>query len=282
MNKNISIISVLFTCALLFITSCKSSKETAVSIALTEKSKVERLGLITSHSLQYNTFNSSLKFSIKPGQKSKNTTVDAQLRIIKDQAIQLSLRMPLLGTEAFRMVISPDSIIVVDRIHKLYVAESMERIKSLATFDFDFYSLQALFSEHLFIAGKKEVTPTDYASFSIKESEYNAYISNKDRQQIEYLFTSDYTNRILSTEMNSKKGETSMLWKYDDFRPASNNQLFPMKMKMDLNLPNDIVNMNLSFSKVEVNNDFSINFSIPNKYEQITLEHVVKMVKKML
>ncbi len=265
---------------LLFTVSCKSRKEIGL-VPMEEKSKMERLDLINFQSPRYKTLSSSLKFSIKPGEKSKNTSADGQLRIIKDKAIQLSLRMPILNSELFRVQISPDSMILIDRVHKLYLAESLKTIQASTSLDLNFYNLQDLFTNRLFIAGKEQFTPADYESLSVEQSQYNTLIQNRDKKQIQYTFTSDYTNRIQSTEITGKNETVRLLWTYNEFGPASDNQAFPMKMKMDLSLPQDAMQMNLSFSKVDVDNDIQIEFNIPNKYEQVTLQQVLKIIQSL-
>ncbi|GHT86288.1 hypothetical protein FACS18947_6040 [Bacteroidia bacterium] len=184
-NKQFS--PILFLGILLLLGSCKTNQP-ATSIALAKMSKNERIESIQYQSVQYKTFSSSLRFSMKAGAKNSNTAVDAQLKIIKDKIIQLSLRVPLLGTEAARISITPDKIIIIDRINKQYFAESMETLHHIADFDFDYYSLQALFTNQLFIVGKQTFGLEDYPAFQIKEDEFSVNLNSKDSRGINYDF----------------------------------------------------------------------------------------------
>lgn len=280
--KNKCLHLLCFIAIIFILNACKSTKEAAVQrIALAEQAKEERIHTLLSQALDFESISGSLRFSIKPGNKSKNTTIDGQLRLKKDELIQLSLRIPIIGSEAARVVITPEFVMIIDRLNKQYFYESMETIKGESPFDFDFYSLQALFSNHLFIAGKPVISETDFNSMSLREDEYFVYINNKDSQGINYDFLSDYTYRILKTEMYKTKEKVNMSWEYQDFGLTSNNRLFPMKMQMELTLPEDLISMNFSFSSVDVNTEFNSEVSIPSKYQQISFEQVKKLIKSL-
>jgi hypothetical protein len=277
-QKNRQITLILLLGILWMFGSCKTSHQ-PVQITLAKQTKTERIETIQSQAVHYKTFSSVLRFSIKPGAKNNNTSVDAQLKIIKDQIIQLSLRIPILGTEAARISITPEQLIVIDRINKQYFAESMETLHAIAPFDFDYYSLQALFTNQLFIAGKQTLGIDDYPSFRLEEDDFFVNLNNKDSQGINYDFVSDYSSRILKTEMYKNKEEVDMNWTYQDFGITSNKRLFPMKMKMELAIPNDLITMGLSFSSVDIDTEFELEASVPNKYRQLNVEQIIKLIQ---
>lgn len=280
-NKFLSVILLITSLCLIY--SCKSPKETTSGslISLTEQSKNERINSLLLQGLNYKTISAPLRFTIKPGNESKSNTLDAQLRIIKDEAILLSLRIPFIGTEAAKILITPEQMLIVDRINKQYFIESMDKLQNAAPFDFDYYSLQALFTNHLFIAGKSLIAKNDFNTFKLQEDKYFVYINNKDSQGINYDFVSDYTNRILKTQMYKNKEQVNMTWEYRDFALTSNKRLFPMKMDMELIIPNDIIQMGFSFSKVDIDSDFNIETNVPTKYNQITFEQVLRIIKSL-
>jgi hypothetical protein len=275
---------VLLTGILLGGYSCKSSKENASVASLQKMSKEERLNTVLSSELQYNTFSSNLKFTIITGKQKKEASVDAQLRIIRNEAIQLSLRIPLLGTEAFKIVITPDRALVIDRLNRLYFSEAMSSVKAQVPFDFDYYSLEALLTNRLFIAGKKEIAPENYSTFKIQESDFRVNFINTDKQGIQYDFTSDYTHRIQSTQMNREEGEAQLQCKYSNWGFASNREYFPLRIDFNLNIPDETYRVNLSFKSIDVDTGFSIDRNVPNsgKYGQITLQQIMKLIKNLV
>jgi hypothetical protein len=278
-NKYLFLVPLIGISLILGMNACKSSKEIS-RIALPGKNKNERLNLIENEALHYETFSSNLTCAIKLGKDSKKTSIDGQLKIVRDQAIQLSLKMPILG-EIFRLTLTPDKIIAIDRINKQYLLESMQYIRENAPFDFDFYSFQALLSNQIFIAGKNRVNPEDYASFRIHEDAYFVQIENTDTHNTGYAFTTDYTHRILNTQIYKTEWDSRMSWAYGNFEPADNKSLFPMNMKMELSLPDETVEMNLSFKTVNINRTFTVDANYPAKYKQVSLPEVLKLIKQM-
>ena len=258
---------------------CKTTRS-VTSIALSEMGKEERIKSIQYQTTPYNTLSSSLRFSIKPGLKKSSRSANAQLRIIKDQIIQLSLRIPILGTEVARITVTPEQIIIIDRNNRRYVSESIQTVKANTTsFDFDFYNLQALFTNQLFIAGKSSISQEDYKTFDWSEDEFFVKLKNTDNQGINYSFTSDFTNRIIHTEMYKDKEEVNMSWMYKDFGLASNNRLFPMKMEMELTVPEDLITLNLTFNNVDIDTDFKLDTTIPNNFQPIGIEQIIKLIQ---
>ena len=270
---------LFFTGIIVLFSSCKTTRSTT-AVALSEMRKEERMDFIQYQVIPFNTLSSSLRFSIKPGLKKNTASANAQLRIIKDKIIQLSLRIPILGTEVARISITPEQIIIIDRNNKRYVSESMQTIQQqTGSFDFDFYSLQALFTNQLFIPGKSSISSEDYNTFNWSEDGFFVRLNNTDNQGIHYDFISDFTNRIIQTEIYKNKEEVNMNWLYKDFGPTSNNRLFPMKMTMGLTIPNDSITLNLTFNNVDIDTDFELDTTIPNRYQPIKIEQIIKLTQ---
>jgi len=258
--------------------SCKTSRQTT-SVALSEMSKDKRIETIKYQAIPFNNLSSSLRFSIKPGVKKNTVSANAQLRIIKDKIIQLSLRIPILGTEVAKVSITPEQIIIIDRNNKQYVSESMQTLQEIAPFDFDFYSLQALLTNQLFIAGKQSISAEDYNTFDLNEDKFLFKLNNKDSQGIHYDFTGDFTSRIIQTEMYKNKKEANLNWLYKDFGLASNNRLFPMKMLMELTVPDDLITLNLTFNSVDIDTGFELNTTIPDRYQPVGIEQIIELIR---
>ncbi len=265
---------------LLLFYSCKSKQETG-SVTMTQRDDKELVSAVLNNTIEYNKFSARLNVDLKPGLKNKGISAPASLRIIKGKALMLSFQIPILNAELFRMVITPDSILLVDRKNKMYVAETISDIRNVANFAFEYQNLEALFTNQLFVAGKTEITPADYKLFQIKQDQYTALFSSKDRQGVGYTFTSDYTDKIRKTEIESSNKSTRMTWAYDEFVLLQNDRIFPVKMNMVLNLPSDEAGMDLSYSKIDLNGDFSIEFKIPTNYKRITLSQAIKIINSL-
>jgi hypothetical protein len=278
MNRNKKIYCLFLLGIIFTLNGCRTSRD-ATSIALTKMAKEQRIEFIRQQAVPFNTLSSSLRFSIKPGMERGTTSANARLRIIKDNAIQLSLRVPLLEMEVARINITPDRITIIDRSNRRYFSESIQNFRAITAFDFNFYNLQALFTNQLFLAGKTAVLPADYNAFVLNEDDFLVRLNNTDNQGIRYGFTSDYTHRILQTEIY--RNEVNMNWKYTGFGLTSNNRLFPMRMTMELTVPNDLFTMNLAFNNVDIDTHFELDTSIPNNFQPIGIEQVIRIIQSL-
>jgi len=264
---------------IILLSGCKTTRQTTV--ALSKMNKDERIESIQNQSIPFNTLSSPLRFSFQTKKKKNTTSANAQLRIIKDQIIQLSVRIPLLGTEVARISIMPEQIIIIDRINKRYVSEPIQKLKEITAFDFDFYSLQALFTNQLFIAGKPAITPADYKTFQWSEDKFLSKLNNIDTQGINYDFVSDYTNRIVQTEMYKEKAKADLNWSYKNFGLTSNSLSFPMQMTMELTVPNDLITLNLALNSVDIDTDFKLDTTIPKGYQPVEMEQIIKLLQSL-
>jgi hypothetical protein len=104
-----------------------------------------------------------LTFSATMG--DKDVSVPGSLHMRKDQMIRIQLFVPLIHTEVGRLEFTPDYVLVVDRLHKQYVKEDYNKLDFLRANGLDFYALQALFWNQLFLPGKKTVGEGDVSKF---------------------------------------------------------------------------------------------------------------------
>ncbi len=269
------LLSVVF---LLF--SCKSKHE-AGQVAIKHRNNTELISAVVSNTVEYDKFSAKLNVDLKPGQKNKGISAPASLRIIRGKSMMLSFQIPILNAEMFRMVVTPDSILLIDRKNKMYMSESIENINDAANFTFEYQNVEALFTNRLFIPGKDKIIPADYNLLQVKQDEYTAYMSSKDRQGMTYTFTSDYTDKVRKTQIENLNKSRRMSWSYDDFVVLQNNNVFPIKMNMVLALSSDEAQMNLSYSKIELNGDFSIDVSIPKTYKRISLSNAIDIINSL-
>jgi hypothetical protein len=96
---------------------------------------------IESNIIDCRTFSAKLKVHYE-GSDGKDYTFSALIRIQKDKIIWISITS-LLG-EAFRVMITPDSVKVLNKIDKLYQLRSVNYIKEISHLPFDFNEIQSI------------------------------------------------------------------------------------------------------------------------------------------
>lgn len=121
---------------------------------------------------QQETISSNLKVTFRKDSYASGITLDGQLRLVKDKAIQVSMRMPIFGTEVAKVVITPAHVLIIDRLHKTFVYEVVSEVQEKLTIDLDYNSLEAEFSQ-----------PKDDISFNIHDSEFDVRFLNFEKNK---------------------------------------------------------------------------------------------------
>lgn len=272
MNKtNLALAFVFFTALLL--TGCKTTKKVGTVEAGGVKAHNEFFELVQEQAFRYETLTARLNVDLNLPGNNMSSRVD--LKMVKDSAFQLSVQ-PFLGIEVFRAEISVDSIKVIDRMNKRYVADNYANLKGQMPIDFNFYNLQALFTNQLFLPGQQTISPKQYNRFKLKQDGPAAEIQVKDVMGLLYTFMADGEEKILSTSITEPSDRYALQWDYTDFRMAA-GQPFPMKMDVQvLKEGASQGGITMHFSRVQTDVPVKMDFSIPAKYNRITLAQIFK------
>ena len=106
----------------------------------------EELKLIKSKIIRPQTFSAKIKIETSDD-KGKNPDIMANVRMIKDSAIWISLSATILGVEIYRALITPDSIIIMDKQKKEYMKRSLDYLQEVAQIPIDFGNMQDILLE---------------------------------------------------------------------------------------------------------------------------------------
>lgn len=271
MNNKIALGIVFFL--ILFLTGCKSSKKVGTVEAGGAKAHNDFFTLMQEQAFKYETLTARLNVDLSLPGNSMSSRVD--FKMVKDSAFQLSVQ-PFLGIEVFRAEISVDSIKVIDRMNKRYVADNYANLKGQTPIEFNFYNLQALFTNQLFLPGQQGISPKQYNRFKLKQDGPAAEIQVKDLIGLLYTFVADGEEKILSTSITDASDRYALQWDYTDFRLADGQ---PFPMKMDVQVMKDGASqggITLHFSRMQTDVPVKMDFSIPSKYKRITLAQIIK------
>lgn len=271
MNNKIALGIVFFS--ILFLSGCKSSKKVGTVEAGGAKAHNEFFTLMQEQAFKYETLTARLNVDLNLPGNNMSSRVD--FKMVKDSAFQLSVQ-PFLGIEVFRAEISVDSVKVIDRMNKRYVADNYANLKGQTPIEFNFYNLQALFTNQLFLPGQQGISPKQYNRFKLKQDGPAAEIQVKDLIGLLYTFVADGEEKILSTSITDASDRYALQWDYTDFRLADGQ---PFPMKMDVQVMKDGTSqggITMHFSRMQTNVPVKMDFSIPSKYKRITLAQIIK------
>ncbi|MDD2511746.1 MAG: DUF4292 domain-containing protein [Proteiniphilum sp.] len=263
--------------AAVVLTACKSRQQYISStVPVEDKSYNDLFRDIITSEFSFRTFSAKLNLNLTTGKKSLSSR--ANIRIVKDNALQISLQ-PLFGVEMFRLFINPDTVILLDRMNKRYVMEPIASLKEHYPVGFDFYTLQSAFTNALFVSGKEQVEAADYRRFNYtRTSEQNYYLSAKDSASgIDYAFTVNGDDRITFTHLLQPEKKHSLQWGYNNFA-VLNEITFPHRMNITLSSSSRKVDAELLFSDVVTDLPFALSIHVPNGYTKTSIDAILKFL----
>jgi len=278
----VSLIHAGFTCLLILFVffSCRASKEILTNPEIPAlKAEKEFYTAFLNKSFHYQTFSARVQFDIVMASGNEMSS-RAQLKILKNERLQISVQ-PVLGIEAFRAELTPDSIKIVDRLNRRILLEPFDKIQEVAQIDFDFYKLQALFTNQLFLSGEISLSENAFNRFRWEPTRSGYLLSTEDRSGLQYAFTADSNEKLSVTEIRDISTQLIIKCMYENFRSVD-RQLFPMNINMSLfaeNKPQG--SLALNFSRVEIDAPLEMSFPIPANYRRASLQEILSSIEQL-
>ena len=261
-----------------FLASCSATKSIKKSHSIEGMTETEFVENVIENAGGWNALTAKVSLSLDWEGKGE-TKVSGTLRIKKGEVVQLSIA-PLLGIEVARAEISPNGILVIDRMNKRYVEVSFAEVKALAKADLDFHTLQALFLNELFLPGKGDLTARDASSFKVGPEAEGVWLNVKRAKRFGYHFLTEAPEALLKESYIGLNGTPyGLRWKYDDFRALERKQ-FPVDMKLAFEGGKKPVKAAFALSRLSTNGDWEARTEVSKKYKKVELEEILKLLLK--
>lgn len=264
---------LLLLTAMLF--SCRSTKKIQTAIAKKDSVVViappvidphadsvrfmqEAYAAVNRNRIDFETFSAKVKVDFE-GKDGKKSDFNAFLRLRKDSALWISVNVAL-GIEAFRVLITPDSVKVLNKIDKIVQLRSVSALQEMTQLPFSFTELQDV------IIGNPVFMDTSIISYKTDEGSVSLFILN---QFFRHMLT---VNRSNYTLQNSKLDDTdpsrarTCLVVYSDYQ-QKNNKLFSAFRKVTVTEKNKL-DIQMEYKQFEFNEQLSFPFSIPKNYKR--------------
>ena len=228
---------------------------------------------------------SNLTFTLNDGHK--DITVPGILRMRKDEVIRLQLLIPILRSEVGRIEFAKDYVLFIDRIHKQYVKASYDEVGFLRDNGINFYSLQSLFWNQVFIPRQQKVSEADLSQFTVDESKAQAegatLISLKDGKMDYKWSVNAKNNQIVLTTVtynSNTHGSSKLSWTYDNFKTFG-SKLFPASQALIINTPKigqkaaKTLKANFDLESFSDANDWEVITTPSDKYTKVSVEDIL-------
>lgn len=260
-----------------FLSSCKSTRQATGEQSVSVTSWKDYWKSVLDRAPAFDSFSSKVRFTVQLD--GKDLTVNGSIKMKKNEIIQLSVA-PFLGIEVARAEITPESILIIDRMNKRYVQAPVSLLRNLGDTDLDFYSLQAMFFNELFMPGVHTIGMKDYAAFDFAggANGTTSISLKKPGNALIRFVTSTAESRLTSCRITSADGFL-FEWLYAGFQPFA-GKMFPSLMEISLQDPKRKASLVMEFSRMSRGKDEAIRTGIPKKYQRVDVEDLIKQLMK--
>lgn len=266
---NLLIVSFLFAGSLI---SCRSTKvinkaiqpkDTLVVVA--QKPSPDSLDFIAktlqkldSNYIDFRTFSAKIKVDVQA--KDNIPELTANLRMIKDNVIWISIQATFLGIEVYRIRITPDSVILINKQDKEIQYRSLDYLQEVTQIPFDFKSLQDLLVGNPVFFSKQNVSvrkrDNQLLLFSAGDLFKNLLTVDADNGRLIY-------SKLDDTDANRNRTASIAYGDYENI----NGLWFPDRRQITITEKNKI-DIKMNYKQVEFNKELSVAFPIPKNYQK--------------
>ena len=204
-------------------------------------------------------------------------SLTGNLKMKRDDVIRLQL-MAFGFVEAARLEFTKDYVLIIDRINKQYLKVPYNYVDFLRNSGINFYTLQALFWNELFMPGKQSVDKSLLEKFSANMETEDVVISLDEGKMNYSWLTNGQTGRIKMANISYRdvlKGNTQLNWDYKEFSKMG-NILFPSNMEVTLTMPEKEIKLGIKLNYLKSESDWEPRTKVSDKYREVDVDQILR------
>jgi hypothetical protein len=260
--------------SLILFSGCKSTKTIQAAIVkkdtntvhITSQSNDDSIRIIKdamvnvkSRQIEFKTFSAKIKAEYEDGQ-GKQPNITAYVRIIKDSAIWISAYATVFNIEAFRILITKDSVFVLDKVNKQAQLRSIDYLQEVTQIPFSLATVQDL------LVGNPIFLSDSVVSY--KEKEAQILIATLG-VNFKHLLTLDKQDSLIRhsklDDLDISRNRTADIT-YDEYE-NNNGFSFSTYREVIVSEKNKIA-IQMKYKQYEFNKEVQISFNIPKNYKR--------------
>jgi hypothetical protein len=218
---------------------------------------------------------SKIKFTVEVGALRQSLT--GNLRMKRDDVIRLQL-MAFGFVEAGRLEFTKDYVLFVDRINKQYFQMPYEYVSFLRNSGINFYTLQALFWNELFLPGHTSVTAADQSQFTTQREDETVTISYEKDNMSYNWFANAGDGRLQMANIlhqSKTKGNTQLNWDYEDFR-VMGRKTFPCEHGITFTTPDKEVKLGMVLNYLKHDDSWATHTDVSSSYKEVSVDEILR------
>lgn len=272
-RQKLEIINIIIgIAAIIILAGCCATKRTPVSapidivqvvdssnIATGDKLVDSLQKIVINDLLDYQSFSAKIKIVSKQNDKA-NTDVTATLRMIKDSAVWVSLTATLLNVEVYRILITKDSVILLNKLQKEVLFRDIDFLEEITGLPFSLQSIQE------YIIGNPVFVDLQAADYFIQG---DSLLVKDESIQFRTLLTLLGSTKLFSAANHESIVAGNLLranLKYDGYEKTDQQNFSTLR---DISIFGaEVIRANLKFSQIEFNKELNLNFPVAKNYEE--------------
>ncbi|MBS7566056.1 DUF4292 domain-containing protein [Mucilaginibacter sp. Bleaf8] len=258
MRRNI--LSKLLVVCLVVAAGCKTKKQVVARTPVNttnnaDAGKLSKIQAIQGKQVSFNTFSGKAKTKLNIDGKTNDVTLN--IRIQHDQKIWVSITA-LLGVEVARALITPDSIMVINRLQGVYIKKPFSYIHTYAGQQVNYKTVESL------LIGN--VIPDLLTPAAIYQEGANGGVSVKGSLQgIVYSLLIGADLKVTQTSLANQSAAQSLQVTNSEFIQAD-GKVIPSQINIASAVKQKNIQADLHYNKAEFNQPLEFPFSIPDRF----------------
>lgn len=276
--KTLKVLMIALLALPLLLASCHSKKQvvTDAKPALPDSlEQSEFLQKVNNNVSKAQYVTSKLKFTVEYGPQQISLT--GNLKMKRDDVILLQL-MAFGFVEAGRIEFTKDYVLIMDRINKQYLKAPYSHISFLRNSGINFYTLQALFWNELFVPGHQNVSKSSLDNFTASLGEDDVVISLEEGKMSYSWLANQQTGRINMANISYRdyfKGNTQLNWEYKGFSSLMGKP-FPSDMGITLTTPEKELKLGVRLNYLGNESEWETRTKVSDKYREVTVDEILR------
>ena len=263
--QKISTVTFLITLALI-LAGCGTARKihtgaSGINPALAEPASEEAIKKAEAlysdcNEISFNTLSAKIKINYTDANGSQ-PEVNAFLRVKKDSAIWISVTASFLNIEGMRILITKDSIIMLNRIEKTIESHPVDFVSEWTAIPFTFDELRNIIAGMLIFCNNQIKAVNQAGDFLQVISESPRMVSTSYFKMPEWLLARQ------NIRIAEPGNELTADLLYEDYEKGSEMRFSTLR---SISIPEKEIHITLSFKQLEFNNELSLPFSRPGGY----------------
>jgi len=270
MNKFSRQIS-LFTALIFIIIACNQQKK-IIKAPIKEKGTEYVFSQLKKNEFRFKCLN--IKFNADFDFNGKKNSFGGTLRIKKDSLIWISIS-PAFGIEAARILITPDSVKMMNRLETTYFEGDIKNLNKMFKTNIDFDMLQSLLVGNDFSFYENDVFKTSvdgnmYKLNTIGRGRLKKHLKTKEdslKILMQDIWLNAETFKITKVHIKELKSDRFLIAEYKDYSIIDSTNI-PSKIEFNVKNEKDKVDVSIEYTKIAVKCPLEFPFNVSSKYRK--------------